>query len=102
MVYPPGDYISEKDLPMPNKIRLEIIEIQGKGICHYGHKVGDKFKWPDDTGKLCPHAFYVLYPGVDVLRFGGVFPWEDDPDKTSLCCPDPNNPVVFDIRRVND
>jgi uncharacterized repeat protein (TIGR04076 family) len=95
--------MSEKDYPMPHKVEITITKILEKGKCHYGHEVGDTFKWPEDTGKLCPHAFYVLYPAVDVLRFGGAFPWEkEDPDQTSLCCPDPNNPVVFKIRRVKD
>jgi uncharacterized repeat protein (TIGR04076 family) len=53
-------------------------------------------------GKLCPHAVHVLYPTVDVLRFGGTYPWEDDPDKATVCCPDSNNPVVFEVRRIRD
>jgi len=91
--------MSKKNYPMPNAIEIEIVEIQGRGTCYYGHKVGDKFKWPEDMGKLCPHAVYTVYPGVDVLRFGGTYPWEDDPDTAHLCCPDPNNPVVFELRR---
>lgn len=92
--------MSLKDLPMPNKIEIEIIKILEKGKCPIGHEVGDKFKWPEDNGKLCPHAYHVLYPTVDVLRFGGAYPWEDDPDKAHICCPDSNNPVVFEIRRI--
>ena len=89
-----------KPLPMPNKIKITIKNILGKGICPLGHEVGETFSWPDDTGKMCPHAVYVVYPAVDVMRFGGTFPWEEDPDAVRVCCPDPNNPVVFEIRRV--
>jgi len=92
--------MSKSELPMPNKIEITITKILEKGVCPLGHKVGDKFSWPGDTGKLCPHAFYVLYPAVDVLRFGGTYPWEDDPDTAHICCPDPNNPVVFEIKRL--
>lgn len=94
--------MTRKPLPMPNKIEITIKEILGNGTCPLGHEVGETFNWPDDTGKMCPHAVYVVYPAVDVLRFGGVFPWEDDPDMTRICCPDPNNPVVFEIRRIKN
>jgi uncharacterized repeat protein (TIGR04076 family) len=94
--------MTKNPLPMPNKIEITIKDILEKGECPLGHEVGEKFNWPDDMGKICPHAVFVLYPAVDVLRFGGAFPWEDDPDKTSICCPDPNNPVVFEIRRIDN
>jgi uncharacterized repeat protein (TIGR04076 family) len=32
--------------------------------------------------------------------FGGSFPWEKDPDVTTVACPDPDNPVVFELRRL--
>jgi uncharacterized repeat protein (TIGR04076 family) len=85
---------------MPNKIEITIKKILEKGECPLGHEVGEKFWWPDDMGKMCPHAVYTVYPAVDVLRFGGTFPWESDPDSATLCCPDANNPVVFEIRRI--
>jgi uncharacterized repeat protein (TIGR04076 family) len=85
---------------MPNKIEITIKKILEKGECPLGHEVGEKFSWPDDMGKMCPHAVYTVYPAVDVLRFGGTFPWEDDPNVATLCCADANNPVVFEIRRI--
>ncbi|GAG37096.1 unnamed protein product, partial [marine sediment metagenome] len=38
-------------------------------------------------------------PSAQVLQFGGSFPWEDDPNRTTVACPDPANPVVFELRR---
>ena len=74
--------------------------ISQKGTCANGHKVGDEFvigqKTPPD---LCSWAFHTLFPFAQVLQFGGSFPWEDDPNRTTVACPDPGNPVVFELRR---
>ena len=74
--------------------------ISQKGTCAAGHKVGDEFvigeKTPPD---LCSWAFYSLFPFAIVLQFGGSFPWGEDPNKTTVTCPDPTNPVVFELRR---
>jgi uncharacterized repeat protein (TIGR04076 family) len=35
-----------------------------------------------------------------VLEFGGSFPFEKNPDVAYAACPDGDNPVVFEIRRV--
>lgn len=32
--------------------------------------------------------------------FGGSYPWSEDPDVYIGCCPDPVNPVVFELRRI--
>ena len=77
--------------------------ISQKGNCEAGHRAGDEFeigemKQPD----MCPYACHVLFPFAQVLLFGGTFPWEPDPDKTTVACPDPVNPVVFELRRVKE
>ena len=75
--------------------------ISQKGICSALQKVGDEFHIGDNTPPdMCSWAFYTLFPFASVLRFGGSFPWEDDPDKTTVACPDPENPVVFELRRL--
>jgi uncharacterized repeat protein (TIGR04076 family) len=75
--------------------------ISQKGTCAAGHKVGDEFiigeKTPPD---LCSWAFYSLFPPASVLQFGGSFPWEEDPNRTTVACPDPASPVVFELRRA--
>ena len=74
--------------------------ISQKGACSAGHRLGDEFvigqKTPPD---LCSWAFYTLFPFAQVLQFGGSFPWEQDANKTTVACPDPANPVVFELRR---
>ena len=75
--------------------------ISQKGICEASHKVGDMFVIGQQTPpNLCSWAFHSLFPFAEVLQFGGSFPWESDRDKTTVACPDPDNPVVFEIRRT--
>jgi uncharacterized repeat protein (TIGR04076 family) len=75
-----------------------------KGTCEAGHVVGDEFVIdPVRTpGGLCPWAFYTLFPFAEALQFGGSFPWESGPDRARVACPDPDNPVVFELRRVEE
>jgi uncharacterized repeat protein (TIGR04076 family) len=73
-----------------------------QGRCEVGHKVGDEFVIsPTQTpAGMCPWAFYTLFPFAEALQFGGSFPWEKEPAKTRVACPDPDNPVIFELRRV--
>lgn len=84
-----------------NKINIEIINILEKGTCPREHKVGDKFEYPEDVGKICQSAYNTIYPTLRTLLYDGVLPWEkENPDQTTLCCSDPSNPVVFRITRT--
>jgi uncharacterized repeat protein (TIGR04076 family) len=74
--------------------------ISQKGTCEAGHKAGDEFVIGQRTPLgMCSWAFHTLFPFAEVLQFGGSFPWEKDPDKATVACPDPDNPVVFELRR---
>lgn len=82
------------------KIIAKVISI--KGECEAKHKVGDEFvidplKTP---AGMCPWAFYALFPFAEPLQFGGSFPWEKEPTKAKVACPDANNPVIFELRKV--
>ncbi len=72
-----------------------------KGYCGAEHKVGDQWvigsKTPDG---ICLSAFNALFPSLRVMRFGGAFPWETNPDVTTAACPDAQNPVVFELTRL--
>ena len=75
--------------------------VSRKGICET-HKVGDEFVIGEKTpSNVCSWAFHSLFPFAQVLQFGGSFPWEQDPNKTTVACPDPANPVVFELRRTS-
>jgi hypothetical protein len=55
-------------------IKVTVKSIKGK--CSLGHQVGEE------------------------LMFGGTHFWEKDKDAISVCCPDAENLVVFEIRRI--
>ncbi len=75
--------------------------ISQQGTCSAGHKEGDEFIISQSTpAGMCSWAYYTLFPFATVLQFGGSFPWEKDPDKTTVVCPDPESPVVFELRRA--
>jgi len=73
--------------------------ISQKGTCETGHKVGDNFVIGQLTPPaFCSWAFNSLFPFAEVLQFGGSFPWENEKNKATVACPDPENPVVFELR----
>lgn len=75
--------------------------VRQKGTCHLGHKIGDKFTIGHTTPDgMCSWAFYTLFPFAAVLQYGGSFPWEKDPDKSIVVCPDSESLVVFELRRI--
>ncbi|MBN1653324.1 MAG: TIGR04076 family protein [Deltaproteobacteria bacterium] len=74
--------------------------ISQKGHCEAGHRVDDEFVIGQKTPPgMCSWAFYTLFPFAEILQFGGALPWEKDPNRTTVACPDPGNPVVFELRR---
>jgi uncharacterized repeat protein (TIGR04076 family) len=88
------------------KINYQIeIEIFNGKECDT-HKVGDKYIYPEDIGKICPWLLDSVNSMVRVLQFGGTLPWEykgtpyeksSNPDGTTtefIRCPDPTNSGV--------
>lgn len=74
--------------------------ISKKGTCTAGHRLGNEFVIGQKTPpELCSWAFCALFPFAEVLQFGGSFPWEEDANKAKVACPDPENTVVFELRR---
>ena len=75
--------------------------ISQKGACAMGHSVGDEWVIGHKTPEgICQSAFNALMPPLWVLAFGGALPWSDDPDTAQVACPDAENPVVFELRRL--
>ena len=88
-------------MPEHNKVSIRVIS--QKGTCALGHNVGDQWVVHEKTPEgLCLFALGSLLPRLPVLMFGGSFPWESDPDMTTAACPDPDNPVVFELRRLSE
>ncbi len=81
-------------------VRITVVSQRGK--CESGHKVGDSWLVDENKtpGGICMGAFNSIAPNLRVMRFGGEYPWATDKDATTVACPDAENPVVFEIRRV--
>ena len=74
--------------------------ISQKGTCALNHRVGDEFPIGQATPRgMCAWAFCALWPFATVLQSGASFPWEGAGDRATVACPDPDNPVVFELRR---
>ncbi|OGD11110.1 MAG: hypothetical protein A2Y86_07185 [Candidatus Aminicenantes bacterium RBG_13_62_12] len=71
-----------------------------KGTCW--HKAGDTAVFTEEgvENKICIHALYSMLPKVFAMMYGARFPWLQNPDKAVHACPDPLNPVVFEITRT--
>ena len=52
-------------------IEIEIIESEG---CER-HKAGEKFKYPEDKGKICHWLLDSMNTMIRVLKYGGTLPW---------------------------
>ena len=89
-----------------------IIEIfESDGICTY-HKVGQKFKYPEDKGKICQWLLDSMNSMIRVLKYGGTLPWtySDTPYEKKIDlrgittefvrCPDPTAKIVAKITRI--
>ena len=73
------------------KIKITLIDRKGKHGCHRGHKIGDSFDFDTERGQLCPY--------IDILRYGGHLPGQED-GVAVFCCPDVDTINVFRIEIV--
>jgi len=79
-------------------LSAEVLSI--KGTCSAGHKVGETFQmscW--DSGGLCGFFYHDVFPNLNVMQFGGTYPW-GSADEMVLECPDRQNLVTIRIRRT--
>lgn len=88
-------------------IELEVFEGTGCEV----HKIGEKLKYPEDMGRICPWLLDSINSMMRVLQFGGQLPWkyagtnyqkELDNELTTefVRCPDPTkNGIVIKITR---
>ena len=75
------------------------------------HKAGQKLKYPDEKGKICPWLMDSMNGAIRVLEYGGTLPWmytgtpyEKVIDPNGLTtefirCPDPSRVIVAKISR---
>ncbi len=85
------------------KVVVEIVEIKGTGKCPLGLIKGQS--WLVDSAEVpkgfCGWAYNSIFPFMQVLRFGGSFPWEKE-GEALVGCPDPHNKVVFKLTVQKD
>ena len=88
---------------MAGSYKVSVKVVSKLGHCGSGHKVGNEWivgrKIP---GGICISAFSYLLPSIQVLKFGGSFPWENNPDVTTIACPDAENKVVYELKRLKE
>ena len=95
---------------MAGRYEIAIKVVSQKGNCVAHHKVGDEWllkseQTPSGIAEntpegICIYAFHAMHPFAQVLMFGGAFPWESNPEVARVACPDVDNPVVFELRRL--
>ncbi len=85
---------------MPYDVMVTVKSV--KGTCHFGCKVGDKvyFDGTKIDGNICYSALMAMLPKVYAMRYGAEFPWAKNKDVIHNVCPDPENPVLFEIKRI--
>ena len=85
---------------MPYNIEVTVKSVKGK--CSFGCKVGDKIHFDGRTvkGAICYSALMTILPKVYAMRYGAEFPWAKNKDIIVNACPDPENPVLFEIKRI--
>jgi len=91
------------------QIDIEIFEAREDTWCH---KKGDRFKYPDDIGKICPWLLSSMHDFIVVLQRGATLGWMYegtpyekviDPDGVTteyVRCPDPTADFVAKITRT--
>lgn len=70
--------------------------------CH--HYKDDQVFYVEEDGAMpdgfCDWAWNDLYKTVQTLRFGGNFPWFEEPNISISCCTEGRRPVIFKIERI--
>jgi uncharacterized repeat protein (TIGR04076 family) len=81
-----------------------VVTVKSKcGTCAAGHKVGDKVYIGDKSvkGDICLSALTSMMPKVYAMYYDCQYPWlNEDKNIATHPCPDEDNQVVFEIRRV--
>jgi len=87
----------------PGHYRVKIEVISQEGHCANGHEVGDSWVSEHVTpGGICIAAFNAMCPRLNILEFGGAFPWRENKDEMFCTCPDGKNPVTFRLTRIRE
>ena len=82
-------------------IKITLVDRMGARGCHRGHRVGDTFDFDTRRGEICPMAMLVMFPFIDILRYGGALPGPSvSEDRIRVCCPDADVINIFEIEKT--
>jgi uncharacterized repeat protein (TIGR04076 family) len=81
------------------RILIRVVDKKGEMPCHHGHVIGTEFDFDRDRGRLCPMAQHVLFPYIDILRYGGTLPGMKN-NRFRVACPDADVINIFEIEVV--
>jgi uncharacterized repeat protein (TIGR04076 family) len=81
-----------------NKVVAKVIDMAGN--CTIGMQKGDEFELSiHKCGDFCGYFYHNIFNWVTMLQFGGTFPM-GDPDVMEWVCPNPNNKVKVQLKRI--
>ena len=81
-----------------HKVTAEIVSIANH--CGWGHKVGDTFEVScHDTAGVCGFLYHEMFPSLQMLQFGGSWPWAENKDQMEVECIDRYNLVKIRLNR---
>ncbi|KYK32982.1 MAG: hypothetical protein AYK22_06680 [Thermoplasmatales archaeon SG8-52-3] len=83
-------------------MKVIIRVVSQKGICNTGHKPGDEIIVTENgvEGKICLTALYSILPKAFAVLYDAKFPWIKKGQKPRHACPDSENPVIFELEKV--
>jgi len=70
----------------PDVVKEGICAWMYRGDGEHSYQQGQRFRYPEDWGKICPWLASSLDPVISTLRFGGTLGWQY-----------PNTPYVKEI-----
>lgn len=87
--------------PIGNKVVAKVIAV--KSACTIGLKPGDEFELSTHRcGDFCGLFYSNIARWVTTLQLGGTFPFGDDPDVQVWDCPNAQNRVRVELRRIRE
>ena len=82
---------------------VKVKVVHTKGVCVYGHKVGDEWSVGYTTpAGICNVAYAAIYPHIRVLQRGGAYEYPGNSGVVRAGCPDPWNLTVFELSPITE
>ncbi len=82
-----------------NKVVARIVSKEGN--CTIGMEIGDEFELSTHRcGDFCGLFYHQIAGWIKVLQFGGSMPFFEDPDTQTWICPNRNNRVKVELKRI--